>query len=279
MAGIERLAGALFAEQRKKVDDPVLKDIFTTFIIDEERHSQCAARLAQHYNVHRYRDYEQNEHLRRFRPYFVATIHHLSAEIANAYITSGELLLDIALLRSLNDYVSDAMSAQAMTLINRDESRHIAVDYHMIEHYCSEAYERELAARPRRTLRERLRAYRAFAGFLYHGGPFFRDVFFKPMDLTDPTGKRMREAFKRIQLVGTKPEVASRPLSRFFFTLQALFFHPVIGKMFGTIILRVAGADPRVMSNLYNHAERQRAQSMSLHEMALEALAVKHAES
>ena len=31
MAGIERLAGALFAEQRNKVEDPTLKKIFSTF--------------------------------------------------------------------------------------------------------------------------------------------------------------------------------------------------------------------------------------------------------
>ena len=59
---------------------------------------------------------------------------------ANAYITAGELILDVALLRSLDDYVADEMSHRAMYLINRDESRHIAIDYRMVEYYASPEY-------------------------------------------------------------------------------------------------------------------------------------------
>ena len=136
MAGIERLAAALFAEQRRRVEDPRLKEIFATFIVDEERHAQVAERLAAFYDVHHYRTYRMNDNLVRFRPYFIDAIRYLSAEIANAYITSGEILLDVALLRSLNDFVDDDMSHQAMDRINRDESRHIAVDFHMVEQYC-----------------------------------------------------------------------------------------------------------------------------------------------
>jgi rubrerythrin len=276
MAGIERLAGALFAEQRKKVTDPRLKEIFTSFVVDEERHAQCAQRLADFYDVHHHRDYRESEHLTRFRPHFVNAVHYLSAEIANAYITSGELLLDIALLRSLDDYVDDEMSHQAMHLINRDESRHIAVDYQMVEYYSSGRYQRDLAAEPPKSLRTRAKAWWAFAGLLYHAGPFFRDVFFAPMDFTDPSGKRMREAFKRIQLIAAKPEVAARPFTRFFKTLQWVFLHPLFGRVLGRFILRVADADPRVMVDLYTEAEEARARRMSMTELAEEALAVKY---
>ena len=71
MAGIERLAGALFAEQRRRMSDPVLHEIFTTFIRDEERHAQVAQRLADYYNRNQFRDYKQNPNLARFRPHFV----------------------------------------------------------------------------------------------------------------------------------------------------------------------------------------------------------------
>ena len=55
---------------------------------------------------------------------------YLSDDVANVKITVGELILDIALLRSINDHVpTTAMSDQAMRLVNRDESRHIAIDY------------------------------------------------------------------------------------------------------------------------------------------------------
>ena len=157
MAGIERLAGALFHEQRRRAEDPTLAAIFETFVADEVRHAQVAQLLADFYDVHQYRVYQQSPHLGRFTGAFVDAVRYLSDDVANAYITVGELILDIALLRSINDYVHDPMSDQAMRLINRDESRHIAIDYAMVEHYASDAYERRLAARPPRPLGERHR--------------------------------------------------------------------------------------------------------------------------
>ncbi len=55
MAGIERLAGALFFEQQKRVEDPTLQAIFATFVQDEVRHSQVAQMLADFYDVHHFR--------------------------------------------------------------------------------------------------------------------------------------------------------------------------------------------------------------------------------
>src|SRR5882672_4431069 len=157
MTGIELLAGALFDCQRKKTADPTLAKIFSTFVADEKRHAAVAARLAEHYNVHRFRDYVESPSLTAFRPHFLALVEQASPEIANAYITSGELILDVALLRSLDDYVADETSHAAMHLINRDESRHIAIDFHMTEYYCSDEYLAEVARRPRPPLREMLR--------------------------------------------------------------------------------------------------------------------------
>lgn len=274
MAGIERLAGALFAEQRRRVDDPVLREIFTTFVVDEERHAQIAERLATFYDVHHYRDYRMNEHLVRFRPHFINAIRHVSAEIANAYITSGEILLDVALLRSLDDFVDDDMSHQAMHVINRDESRHIAVDFHMIEYYCSAAY-RDAVKAEHKTLKQRAQQAWTFCNMLYFAGPFLRDVFFKPMDLTDPGGKRMYEAFKRIQLLARRDDVGARPFTRFLRTLQVGFNHPVVGRVLGSVIARAIGVDPRVIVELYTEAEQRRANRMSLQELADEVLELK----
>src|SRR5215213_9417519 len=134
MAGIERLAGALFEVQRDKTTDPTLHKIFSTFVADEKRHAAVAQKLSEHYNVHHYKTYSESPSLTSFRPHFLALVQNASPEIANAYITAGELILDVALLRSLDDYVADEMSHRAMALVNRDESRHIAVDFHMTEH-------------------------------------------------------------------------------------------------------------------------------------------------
>jgi len=275
MAGIELLAGALFEVQRDKTPDPTLKKIFATFVADEKRHSAVAARLARHYDVHHFRTYTESPSLTSFRPHFLALVQNTSPEIANAYITSGELILDVALLRSLDDYVADEMSHQAMHLINRDESRHIAIDFHMTEHYCSDEYLAEIARRPRPSVREMARMTRGLATMMWHAKPFLREVFLTPMDKTDPSGRRIHEAFKRIQLVLRKPTVARAAFPRFMIAMQELYNHPVIGAVFGRVLLRILGAEPRAAKILFTQEELARTRQMSFDELAEEALAQK----
>jgi hypothetical protein len=207
----------------------------------------------------------------------VHAIRFLSGEFANLYITTGELILDVALLRSLDDYVNDAMSGEAMRLINQDESRHIAIDFHMVGYYSSPEWAQIQAAMPRRSLREELRAWRAFSMVLFHARPFFRDVFFAPMRRTDPSGKRLREAFKRIQLLASKPAVAARPFSKFILTLQAIHNHPLYGRVLGRLMVRVLGVDAEYLRYLYTDEEYARSASMSFDEMAADAMAIKFA--
>jgi hypothetical protein len=273
MSAIERLAGALFEEQRRRTTDPVLQQIFATFVRDEIRHSHVAQRLADHYDVHKLRHYQPDEALRRFAPAFVHAVRFLSAEYANTYITTGELLLDVALLRSLSDYVGDPTCSEAMRLVNRDESRHIAIDFHMIEHYASEAYARELEAEVPLPLREQVRAWMAFARVFRYARPFFTRVFFEPMRRTDPEGKRIREAFKRVQLLSAKPRVAARPFNRFLLTLQRIHNHPVSGAVLGRILVRFTGVDAEYLRILYREDEFRRAATLDFDTLAAEALA------
>ncbi|MCX5741546.1 MAG: diiron oxygenase [Proteobacteria bacterium] len=277
MAGIEQLAGALFDVQRGKTPDPLLAQIFATFVTDEQRHSAVAARLAAHYDVHHYRAYVESPSLTNFRPYFLRVVAGTSPEIANAYITAGELILDVALLRSLDDYVADDMSRQAMRLINRDESRHIAIDFHMTEFYASDAYRASLPTR--RTTPGSVvagaRALGTIATMMWHAKPFLQDVFLSPMDITDPHGTRIVEAFKRMQLLLRKPNVARLPFSRFMLAMQELYNHPVFGKLLGPLLLRVLGADDRAARYQFTDAELARAQAQSFEEMAEDALAAK----
>lgn len=277
MAGIELLAGALFETQRQKTDDPVLQKIFATFVADETRHAAVALRLSQHYDVHHYRAYTESPALTRFRPHFLAVVRETSPEIANAYITAGELILDVALLRSLDDYVDDDMSHQAMHLINRDESRHIAIDFHMTEHYCSDAHLEAIRRRPRPPLREIARMTRSLATMMWHAKPFLQQVFLTPMDRTDPTGRRVQEAFKRIQLVLRKPTVRRTLFPRMMIGVQELYNHPVIGKALGPVLLRALGAEDRAARILFTPAELARTERMSFDELAEEAVGLKYA--
>jgi hypothetical protein len=274
MAGIELLAGALFEVQRTKTEDPTLKKIFSTFVADEKRHSAVARRLSEHYNVHKYREYTESESLTAFRPHFLALVEKTSPEIANAYITSGELILDVALLRSLDDYVADDMSHQAMHLINRDESRHIAVDFYMTELYCSDEHLASIRAR-KQSWREFARGWRALATMMWHAKPFLQQVFLAPMDRTDPSGRRIQEAFKRIQLVMRKPTVARTPFAKFMIGAQTLYSHPVLGKVLGPLLLRALGAEDRAARVLFTQEELERTQRMSFDELAEDALSAK----
>jgi hypothetical protein len=276
MAGIERLAGALFSEQEKRVDDPTLKKIFATFVKDEVRHAQVAQMLADFYDVHHHTVYQANEHLQRFTPAFVDAVRYLSDDVANAYITVGELILDIALLRSINDFVHDGMSDQAMRLINRDESRHIAIDYYMVEHYASDAYEAKLGARPGPSLDERVRGARAMALMLYYGKPFFRDVFFAPMDRVDPSGRRIREAFKRVQMISAKPGVTRRPFGAFMQGIRDMYNRPLGRRLLGGVLTRIAGMEPRFMEQIPTEEEMRRASGLTFDELAQEALEAKN---
>ncbi len=277
MAGIEMLAGELFRVQEERTDDPTLKRIFRSFVGDEIRHAAVAARLAQHYDVHRYRPYRENPHLTRFRPYFVGALRELSAEVANAYITGGELLLDVALLRSLNDYVHDAMSQRAMDLINRDESRHIAMDFHMVEYYASDDYQLWLSQQksPAPASAKLARASYAFANMLLHAAPFFHDVFFAPLSRVDPSGRRMREAFMRLQLLGARDRVRERPFWRALAVGQLVFTNPFLGPVFGRIAQRVAGLPDALMGQLYDEHELASARRASLEALVDETLGLK----
>lgn len=274
MAGIERLAGALFREQERRVEDPTLKAIFASFVKDEVRHSHAAQMLADFYDVHHYREYRQSPALTAFAPVFVDAVRYLSDDVANAYVVSGELILDIALLRSIDDFVDDEMSHEAMRLINRDESRHIAIDYYMAEYYGSKAYAEKLRSKPPPTAEERARGAATFVTMLYHGQPFIRDVFLTPMEHLDPRGKRLREAFRRMQLLGMKTEDPGRPFNRFLRWLQTIFNHPIAGPLVGDLAGRVAGVG-RFLERFYTEEDLARARRMSYSELAAEALDAK----
>ena len=166
MAAIERLAGALFAEQERHAKDPELGAIFHTFVVDEERHAVAAERLAPSFRSQSAEVLRSEPELGPLRPRFLAALRHVSAELANPTSSVGELLLDIALLRSIDDYVDDPTCHDVMELINRDESRHVAIDYFMIDYYASEAWASERAKLPRRTVGAHLRAAVAFSRML-----------------------------------------------------------------------------------------------------------------
>jgi hypothetical protein len=125
------------------------------------------------------------------------------------------------------------------------------------------------------SLREQAVAARTFAAMTLWGRPFFRDVFFGPMDRIDPTGERLREAFKRMQLLGARPGLEELPLTKFWSSMMTLYNQAWMGRIGKEAIARVVGAEPRFMEYLATEEELARARTMSLDDLAEEALAAK----
>ena len=123
---------------------------------------------------------------------------------------------------------------------------------------------------------EMARGMRALMTMMWHARPFLKEVFVAPMDRTDPSGRRIREAYKRIQLVLRKQTVSRTPFSRFMIFMQDLYNRPVIGKVFGRVLLRALGAEDRAARILFTPEELARTRRMSFDELAEEALAVKY---
>ena len=111
---------------------------------------------------------------------------------------------------------------------------------------------------------------------LWFAQPFLRQVFLDPIDRTDPSGRRLREALKRIQLIARKPTVARLPIMRLMLATQDLYLHPVAGPLLAGVLLRILGAEPRLAARLYTDADLARTTAMSFDELAEDALAAKH---
>jgi len=279
MSVIERLAGALFREQVRRARDPRLRAIFETFVIDEARHSIAAQMLSDHFDRRHLEAYRPTPALTAFAPHFVRGITFLEDDVANAYITAGELILDIALLRSIADYTDDPTVDRVMALVNRDEARHVAIDYFMTEHYCSPEYQAVAERRSRgRSLSERAAATWTFANMLRYGQPFFRAVFFEPMSRIDPEGTRLREAFKRMQLLGAKPGATTRSFGLFIRRMQDAYRHPLAGRAVRGVIARVTGVGD-YLGALATQAELDEAARKSFDQLAEDALAIKEAQT
>lgn len=237
MSYIERMAGALFLALSKKMTDPTIKAIYESFHEDEIRHSQAALALMDYFDVHHYKVYTPSSAMLKFLPHFTKAVDKLNPAFANHLVLFGELILDIALLRGLNDYVDDPLSRAVVDKINSDESRHIAMDFYMTE-YCSK---HNMTAK-----NEKWTDNLSLIGVSRWAPEFFKDVFFKPMEMMDPEQKQLKDIMRRVRRYYLREEVQNNPMVQSF-NNSADFFESTFGGYVGrgaeNIVKRLSGLD------------------------------------
>jgi hypothetical protein len=153
-------------------------------------------------------------------------IDSLSPAFATSFILGGELILDMALLRSLNAYVDDPLARAVVEKINQDESRHLAMDVHMTEHFArttAEAWART-ATNPWLGV--------DFWGVVAFGPAFFTDVFFRPMQVLDPSQEQMHEVMRRLRRFYDRAIVDGNPAVQQFRAIAG-FFESSLGSLVG----------------------------------------------
>ena len=134
-ARLERQAANIFALAAEFADDPRVRAIYRLFAIDEHRHADAEVRLARRYGVDeddlpRPLDWA----LRMLESQWHTARRLALHEISSASIILFELALDSLLIPALKDLTDDPLQARVFRLIDLDESRHLAMDYWLIDH-------------------------------------------------------------------------------------------------------------------------------------------------
>jgi hypothetical protein len=163
-ARLERQAARIFALTAEYVDDPRAREIYRWFAVDERRHADAEVRLAARYGI--------TEHdLPRILDWSMRVLEQNFDEpdrgvheLSSASIILFELALDTLLVPSLKDLTDDPLQAQVFRRIDLDESRHLAMDYWLLDQKGANPAALPPPRRP--TLRDRFRLYKTLAAIL-----------------------------------------------------------------------------------------------------------------
>ena len=132
-AGLERQAARIFATCAEHIEEPRAKEIYQLFVADELRHAEAELALARRYGV-TWNDLPWPVRWmfdvlgKNFRP-----PNRGAHEVSSATIILFELALDSLLIPALKERVADPLQAEVFRLIDIDESRHLAMDYWLLD--------------------------------------------------------------------------------------------------------------------------------------------------
>ncbi len=92
------------------------------------------------------------------------------------------------------------------------------------------------------------------------------------MALVDPSGRRLKEAIRRLQIVLRRPGADRQPFVAFIGALFSAYQRPVVRAVAGPVLERLVGIEPELLRRLYTEHELRRAAAMTVDELAAEAL-------
>jgi len=202
---IERIAALAFLELSRKADHPTERAIFETFYQDEVRHAEAMFRLSNYFNRHDYQIYTPDRTLVAFVRAMSTMIKDVNPEFASAMVTAGELILDVALLRSVNDYFDDPLSRAVIEKVNQDESRHIAMDFYLCEKYAD-------VDTPPLGFKDFVKTMSnpSLVSGMAWATIALTNLFGRVEAIMDPTSKRFDESIRRFETLGQRNPVIAK---------------------------------------------------------------------
>jgi len=131
---IENVGARGFAAMAKKAPTPTLAEIYRYFHAEEQRHANAELALMKRWNMLEDDDEmpEPNVNIRLAIEWLDRYSDDMSLSMLGTVIPMLEVALDGALLKFLLEEVHDPVCHQVFEKINNDESRHIAVDFDVL---------------------------------------------------------------------------------------------------------------------------------------------------
>ena len=150
-AGSRTSAPAGSRRWRRRPTNPTLAEIYRYFHAEEQRHANAELALMKRWGMldGRRDPRAQCQHPPGDRVARHATSDDMPLSVLGTVIPMLEVALDGALLKFLLEEVHDPVCHQVFEKINNDESRHIAVDFEVLD-MIGHAHARKLADRVRR---------------------------------------------------------------------------------------------------------------------------------
>jgi len=134
VAWIEQVGARAFAALARKAQDPVLAEVYRYFHAEEQRHANAELALLRRWEMlDGDATPEPDISIRLAMDWLDRYADSLPLAVLGSAIPMLEVALDGALLKFLTEEIADPVCQQVFEKINNDESRHLAVGYHVLE--------------------------------------------------------------------------------------------------------------------------------------------------